>query len=106
MALRSRSCASFVEGIILSDPPPAPDSSPTPPNDPAHDQDGFDIARVLRVAVVVAALVSAFAAAHGILMTIQHLAADVPAGTIARVEPGRGGYRVTLDGGRAGTVPS
>jgi hypothetical protein len=87
----------------LSD--PAPDSPP-PPHDPAHDQDGFDIARVLRVAVIVAALVSGFAAAHGILMTIQHLAADVPPGTIAHVEPARGGYRLSLESGRAGTMPT
>jgi hypothetical protein len=72
------------------------------------DQDGFDAARVLRVAMIVAALVSGFAAAHGLLMTIQHAAAEIPAGTITRVEPGRGGYRITLDdgGGKIAHFPS
>jgi len=91
----------------LSDPLSAPPTEGQP-TDPAHDHDGFDIARVLRVAVVIAALVSGFAAAHGLLVTIQHLAAEIPAGTIARIDPGRGGYRVTLvDGGgrRAAHVP-
>ena len=71
-----------------------------------HDEDAFDVARVLRVAVVLAAIVSGFAAAHGVLVTLQHLAADIPTGTIARVEPARGGYRITLEGGRVAHLPS
>jgi hypothetical protein len=88
----------------LSEPPAAP----TPENAAAsheREHDGFDIARVLRVAVVVAAFFSGFAAAHGVMMTAQHLAKEIPPGTITRVEPARGGYRVTLDSGAIAHVP-
>jgi len=73
-----------------------------------HDRDDRDdrddtvnFARVLRVAVIVAALVSAFAAAHGLVTTAGHYLKEIPAGTITRVDAARGGYRITLDGGGA-----
>jgi hypothetical protein len=88
--------------------------SPTPPpaqdhdagHDHDHDPDAFDFARVLRVAVVVAAVVSGFAAAHGLVVTAGHLLKEIPPGTITRVDPARGGYRATLDTGAAALVPS
>jgi hypothetical protein len=77
------------------------------PDDPANpEHDGFDIARVLRVAVVVAAVVSSFAAAHGIAMTVQHLAKEIAPGTITRVAPARGGYRITIDNKAIANFPS
>jgi len=70
------------------------------------DRDSFNFARVLRVAVVVAAVVSGFAAAHGLVVTAGHYMTDIPAGTITRVDPARGGYRIMLDGGAAAHVPT
>ena len=95
----------------MSEPPAAPpnDAPQPPPRDDdaaAHDRDGFDIARVLRVAVIVAAFISGFAAARGVIRTVQHLAREIPAGTIARVElSGRDGYRMTFEGGTAANFP-
>jgi hypothetical protein len=74
--------------------------------DPAHADEAFDVARVLRVAVVVAAAVSGFAAAHGIATTVQHLAKSIAPATITRVEPARGGYGITLDNGTVANFPS
>ena len=39
-------------------------------------------------------------------MTVQHLAKEIPPGTIARVEPARGGYRITSDGGAVANFPN
>ncbi len=90
----------------MSEPAAPPDASAPADEDPAHADEAFDIARVLRVAVVVAALVSGFAAAHGLAVTIQHLAKDIRPGTITRVEPARGGYAITIDNGAVANFPN
>ena len=90
----------------MSDPAAPPDASTPATEDPAHADEAFDIARVLRVAVVVAAMVSGFAAAHGLFVTIQHLAKEIPRGAIARVEPARGGYDITIDNGAVASFPN
>ena len=92
----------------MSEPQPA---APPPPPDEHHEADhdrddrddrvAFNFARVLRAAAIVAAVVSAFAAAHGLVTTGGHYLREIPAGTITRVDPARGGYRVLLDTGAA-----
>jgi hypothetical protein len=96
--------------LHLSEPAPAappPDEQPEADHDreDRDDRDGFNFARVLRVAVIVAALVSAFAAAHGLVTTAGHYLKEIPAGTITRVDSARGGYRVMFDTGAAAHVP-
>ena len=96
----------------MSEPQPA---APPPPPDEHHEADhdrddrddrvAFNFARVLRAAAIVAAVVSAFAAAHGLVTTGGHYLREIPAGTITRVDPARGGYRVLLDTGAAAHVP-
>ena len=114
--MRRRTRATVVsrlsEGTHLSEPAPA-----APPPDAHHedahereeredreDRDGVGFPRALRVAVIVAAVVSAFAAARGLVMTAEHYFKEIPAGTITRVDPASGGYRVMLDSGAAANV--
>lgn len=103
----------------MSDPSPAPPNDPPAPTTPPpaaiatlaspappHVEPGFDFARVLRVAVIVAAVVSGFAAAHGLIMTVQHYAKEIPAGAVTRVAPAGAGQQVTLDTGAVVTFPN
>jgi hypothetical protein len=74
-------------------------------DDAPRERDAFNVPRVLRVAAVIAAVISAFAAAHGLITTAGHYLREIPSGTITRVDPARGGYRVLLDTGAAAHVP-
>jgi hypothetical protein len=95
----------------LSEPGAPPNAVPSGDDDDDDDaaatpgRRAFDAARVLRVAVIVAGVVSAFAAAHGLAMTVQHYAMEIPAGTVTHVEPARGGFGITIDGSRVAHFP-
>lgn len=85
--------------------PPAERASSTASSSPPPENTGFDFARVLRVAAMVAAVVSGFAAAHGLIVTVRHYANEIPAGAITRIAPTPGGPQITLDTGAAPTFP-
>ncbi|MEA2707628.1 MAG: hypothetical protein QOF78_229 [Phycisphaerales bacterium] len=83
--------------------PSQPGASPQSPDAKATEGPGFP--RLLRVAAFIACLVSACFAAHGIIMTAQHLFNEIPAGIVTGVEPTKGGSKLTLDTGRAASLP-
>ena len=96
-------------------PPAAPDDTPkpnspvaSPASAPASPRraEGFDVARVLRIVALGACVLSAAFAALGVIVTVRHIANEIPPGVITRVEPLDGHSRLHLDGGRSATVPA
>jgi hypothetical protein len=60
---------------------------------------------VFRTVVLVLIGVFSFFTAHGVLMTEEFLRAEIPAGTIQKIEPEKGGQRLQLTSGAVAFFP-
>jgi hypothetical protein len=78
-------------------------NSPDKTTPPRNADEG---ARVLwRGASIVAALFSAFAVSHAVLMTVQYLNAEIPPGRIVSIGSVKSGPLIQLDNGQRAVVP-